>query len=181
MAIYHGDDGTELDETKVFAAGDNMTTFDVNGVKCGVAICYDACFEEFIKMYGLNGCDLVLVPAAYNVGIGLRYWEIFHRSRAIDNQLFVAPISGSRNEEHSYVLYGHSMIIDPLGKILCEAGTAEEIIYQEIGLLEKYFYLFTEKLYLILFILDLKLKEKVRKECPIYTSRRPEVYYKSKH
>lgn len=78
-------------------------------------------------------------PAAFHVNAGPKFWELCHRARAIDNQFFVAAISPARNEQVKYVVYGHSMIIDPVGNILTKAGTTEEIIFQEIGsLIESY-------------------------------------------
>lgn len=65
--------------------------------------------------------------------MGPPYWELVHRARAVDNQFFVGLISPARNEQVEYVCYGHSMIIDPTGKVLAEAGNYEEIVFQEIG------------------------------------------------
>lgn len=92
-----------------------------------------------IKNVYFAGCDILFVPAAYdtdkNKSVTLDYyWELVHRARAFDNQFFVAAISGARNENiKDYVLYGHTMIIDPFGRILKQAGTTEEIVYQELG------------------------------------------------
>lgn len=72
-------------------------------------------------------------PAAYPLNVGSVHWELIHRARAVDNQLFVAAISPARNEKASYVVYGYSMIIDPIGNILAKAGTSEEIVFYEIG------------------------------------------------
>lgn len=94
----------------------------------------------FIYIYILNivvyfsaGCDLVFFPAAYPVRIGSQAWELVHRARANDNQFFVAAISSARDDQADYVVYGHSMIIDPTGKILAQAGTSEEIVFHELG------------------------------------------------
>lgn len=73
------------------------------------------------------------MPSASLASCGPQYWELIHRARAVDNQFFVAAISPARNENASYVVYGHSMIIDPTGKILTQAGISEEIIFYEIG------------------------------------------------
>lgn len=73
------------------------------------------------------------MPAAYPVSIGPQYWDVTHRARAIDNQLFVGAIAPARNINANYVVYGHSMIIDPTGKILAQAGAPEEIVFYEIG------------------------------------------------
>lgn len=92
-----------------------------------------------IKNDYVTGCDILFVPAAYDIdkkkSVTLDYyWELVHRARAFDNQFYVAAISGARNESiKDYVLYGHTMIIDPFGRILQQAGTKEEIVYQELG------------------------------------------------
>lgn len=72
-------------------------------------------------------------PAAFHISTGPQYWELVHRARAADNQFFVAAISPARNDNASYVVYGHSMIIDPIGTILAQAATNEEIVFHEIG------------------------------------------------
>lgn len=80
-----------------------------------------------------SGCHLLFGPSAYDVSIGPSFWELTNRARALENQFFVAAISPARNEKHNYVCYGHSMIVDPTGRILAEAGTEEEIVFYEIG------------------------------------------------
>lgn len=161
----------DIVEVDKLTAGSDITTFQVNGFKCGVAICYDANFDEFVKIYGkagefllirenqnngcfeaislhgiyennnqtdyFIGCDVVFFAAAFHISTGPQYWELVHRARAVDNQLFVAAISPARNEQASYVVYGHSMIIDPIGNILVQAGIKEEIIFYELGLIRK--------------------------------------------
>lgn len=82
----------------------------------------------------LIGCDLVFFPAAYPIDFGSHAWDLIHCARAIDNQLFVAAISSARNDKVDYVVYGHSMIIDPTGKIVARAGISEEIVFHELGI-----------------------------------------------
>lgn len=60
-------------------------------------------------------------------------WDVIHRARALDNQMFVAAISPARDDQASYVVYGHSMIVNPMGKVLTEADISEEIVFNEIG------------------------------------------------
>ena len=140
-------------EVDKFKAGNEITTFNVNGFKCGLAICYDAFFDEFVKIYGreggelfinwidhlfeyflfsFEGCDLMIFAAAFHVTFG-DSWELIHRARALDNQMYVAAVSPARDEQASYVVYGHSMIIDPLGQVLTKAGISEGIVFHEIG------------------------------------------------
>lgn len=76
---------------------------------------------------------MLFFPSAYPVHIGPFHWELILRTRAVDNQFFAAGISSARNEDANYVVYGHSMIIDPIGNVLTKADTSEEIVFQEIG------------------------------------------------
>ena len=68
VAIY---DKTHLftfaDEGKVFSAGKNFSTFELDGVKCGVAICYDLRFPEFIRKLALTGIEILFVPSAWSL------------------------------------------------------------------------------------------------------------------
>lgn len=75
----------------------------------------------------------MFIPAAYEEKIGF-IWELNQRARALDNQMFVAAISPAKNERANYVCYGHSMIVDPRGTILTEAGQSEEVVFAEIGM-----------------------------------------------
>lgn len=88
---------------------------------------YDAACRVFI------GCDLLFVPAAYEYMNCGEAWELVYRSRAADNQMFVAAISGAHDTKVNYVLYGHSMFVDPSGAVLARAGFNEEILFYEIG------------------------------------------------
>lgn len=139
LCAINFENGTKLDEVSVFTPGDDVTVFKIDDIRCGLAICNDAVFDEFVKIYRKLGTELFFVPAAYDVIGGDAYslhyyWDIVHKARAFDNQMFVAAISGARNEKiKDYVLYGHTMLIDPQGKVLKEAGVNEEIIYHEIG------------------------------------------------
>lgn len=81
-----------------------------------------------------KGCELMFIPAAYEERFGPLLWELNQRARALDNQLFVAAISPAKNERANYVVYGHSMVVDPCGTIIAEAGSGEETIFTEIGM-----------------------------------------------
>lgn len=80
-----------------------------------------------------KGCELMFIPAAYEERFGPWLWELSQRSRACDNQLFVVAISPAKNPKANYVCYGHSMVVDPCGTIITEAGSGEEIVCTELG------------------------------------------------
>jgi len=144
-------------ESDVFTAGEELQTIEYEGLSFTVMICYDIRFPELARQAALNGAQIIVVPAAFNLTTGPAHWELLMRCRAIDNQLFIIAASPARNPAASYQAWGHSMIVDPWGRILVEGGTQEEIIYAEI---------------------DLAQLQKVRQELPLLQHRRPELYQK---
>jgi len=142
-------------ESDSLSAGDNITVVDTEYCKIAVAICYDIRFPEFIRMAALKGAKLLVVPAAFNMTTGPAHWELLMRTRALDNQLYIAAASPARDETASYIAYGNSMIVDPWGMVLSRAGTGKEIIYMDI---------------------DLDEVEKIRMELPLLKHRRTDIY-----
>lgn len=120
-------------ESDALSAGNELTTINIKDFKIGVGICYDIRFEELAKLYRLKGCNVLVFPGAFNMKTGPLHWELLARSRANDNQCYTALISPARDTTAQYVAWGHSMVVDPWGKVLTSAGTDEEIIFTEIG------------------------------------------------
>lgn len=110
-------------EEKVFSPGKKIVTTEIDGVKCGLAICYDLRFPEFIRRLALNGIEILFVPAAWSLR-RLFPRQILTKARAIENQIFVVFANSS----------GKSEIINPLGETTAESGTGEEILTAEINL-----------------------------------------------
>ena len=144
-------------ESDVFTAGEDLPTFEYEGISFSVLICYDIRFPELARQAALSGASIIIVPAAFNLTTGPAHWEILMRTRALDNQVFLVAASPARNLSASYQAWGHSMVVDPWGNIMAEGGTAEEIIYAGI---------------------DLKYLQKVRSELPLLHQRRPQLYRK---
>jgi len=83
--------------------------------RVGLSICYDLRFPELYR--ALGDVDLISVPSAFTVPTGQAHWETLLRARAIENLAWViAPAQGGRHES-GRVTHGHSMIIDPWGKV----------------------------------------------------------------
>lgn len=74
MCDVHFDNGDKIVEVGTLTPGDDITTFQLNGFKCGIAICYDGCFDEFIKLYGKAGkLQSFLIEELFNIGIGFLF------------------------------------------------------------------------------------------------------------
>jgi omega-amidase len=121
-------------ESDTLSPGDSINTFDTEIGRMGVGICYDIRFPELFKKLSLGGAEILVVPGAFNTITGPAHWRLLARSRAIDNQCFILMASPALNRDSSYHAYGHSLVCDPWGTILCEAGHNEELIDTKISL-----------------------------------------------
>lgn len=120
-------------ESDILSPGNSLATFEVKGCKIGLGICYDIRFEEQARLYRNQGCNMLVYPAAFNMTTGPMHWSLLQRSRANDNQLFVAAVSPSRNRGPGYIAWGHTMLTDPWGEVLAELDAIEDMIIKDIG------------------------------------------------
>jgi predicted amidohydrolase len=90
------------------------------GAKIGMTICYDLRFPDLYGALSRAGAEIITVPAAFTVPTGQAHWETLLRARAIEAMSFViAPAQGGRHEDGRST-WGHSLIIDPWGKVLAK-------------------------------------------------------------
>ncbi|MFD0713634.1 carbon-nitrogen family hydrolase [Paenibacillus sp. GCM10027626] len=142
-----------MDEEKHLKAGDKLGRFRVGEREAATVICYDIRFPELSRKLALSGAELLFVPAQWP-NPRLHHWRTLLLARAIENQMFVVACNRCGTSGNS-VFFGHSMIIDPWGEIIAEAGDSETIIRAEI---------------------DLSLVEQVRRKIPVFEDRRPGLY-----
>lgn len=110
-----------------FSPGTEISTFTLNGTTFGIAICYDLRFPELFRIYAERGVHGVLIPAAWPAS-RQHHWEIFIRSRALDNQMYVAGINTTGTTPvDSY--QGGSMAADPAGNVILHAGADEGVYF----------------------------------------------------
>ncbi len=145
------ENGICFKESDVLSAGKRITVFETEFCKAGVAICYDIRFPELIRKMTLAGAEIIIVPAAFNMTTGPAHWHVTARARAIDNQVYIALASPARNHKSPYIVYGHSLVVNPWGKIISEASTGRQIIFAEI---------------------DTDYLEKIRQQLPLLMHRR---------
>jgi omega-amidase len=114
-------------ESDIFVPGDTLAAVTTPLAVFGLLICYDIRFPEAARSLALQGAEVLLVPAAFNNVTGPAHWSIFFRTRAVENQCFIAAASPARTPSSPYQAYGHSLIVDPWGRVLTEAGTGPAI------------------------------------------------------
>ncbi|MDB5053367.1 MAG: Nitrilase/cyanide hydratase and apolipoprotein N-acyltransferase [Bacilli bacterium] len=112
------------DEKYYFRPGDDYPVFDLDFGKIGILICYDAGFPEAARILALNGAELIMSPAAFSLPDKNR-WDIYFKSRALENGCFVAGINGV-GCDGDLQLFGNNKIVNPRGDVLMEAKLNEE-------------------------------------------------------
>ncbi|WP_124727887.1 carbon-nitrogen family hydrolase [Staphylospora marina] len=142
-----------MDEEKYLTPGDHPGLFRLDDVPCAAAICYDIRFPEWIRRYALEGARVLFVPAEWPEP-RLRHWRTLLTARAIENQCYVVACNRSGSDPAN-TFAGHSMIIDPWGEVIVEAGDAETLAFGSI---------------------DTDLVAEVRSRIPVFEDRRPELY-----
>ena len=116
-------DGREYRESAVVGRGSEVVTYPADGVRVGCSICYDLRFGELYRRLTAEGAQLLTVPAAFTLQTGKDHWEILLRARAIETECYVAAaaqvgtFSTGKDVRHNW---GHSMIVDPWGKVLAQ-------------------------------------------------------------
>jgi len=128
------------DERTYLSAGRERFTFDADGFRAAVGICYDLRFPEFFRFPGGSAVDLYCLPAAFMQTTGRAHWEVLLRARAIENLAYVAAAGtvGTHHETpdkpgESARTYGHSMIVGPWGDVLSQAGDGEGIAVASVS------------------------------------------------
>ncbi|MDD4599723.1 Deaminated glutathione amidase [bioreactor metagenome] len=148
--------GTVFKESDTLTAGNDITVVTACGVKLGIGICYDIRFIELAREMTDRGAQVLIYPAAFGLVTGPAHWELLMKARAIDNQVFVIGAAPARTLGAKYQAYGHSIAVDPWGRIVAEADETES---------------------LLTIVLDLKTIASVREELPILKHRRPKIYH----
>lgn len=124
-------------EDQRFRAGDQLGTFALDGIPCGIMICYEIRFPEWSRKLALAGAKVLFVPAQWPVP-RVGHWRVLNQARAIENQVFVVAVNGCGEALKDQQNAGNSMIIDPLGKLLADAGAdpQEQQIIAKVNLAE---------------------------------------------
>ncbi|MEI2299398.1 carbon-nitrogen hydrolase family protein [Ensifer sp. MJa1] len=127
------DNGESWRESSAYQPGSNARIADLDFGKLGFTICYDVRFPELFRQQAVAGAEIMSIPAAFTRQTGEAHWEILLRARAIENGLFVIAAAQGGTHEDGRETFGHSMIVDPWGRVLASAGpTGEAIVLAEI-------------------------------------------------
>jgi len=121
--------GYQSDETKLLAPGQEIVVADTPWGRAGFSTCYDLRFPELFRLMVDRGAEIFLIPSAWPLA-RIEAWRLFNRARAHENLAFL--VSCNCAGENAGKRYGgHSMIVDPWGKVLAEGGEGGEVVTAE--------------------------------------------------
>jgi len=121
-------------ESNTFTGGIEAVAVDLPEARLGMAICYDVRFPYLFRALADAGCSILTAPACFTKQTGEAHWSVLQRARAIENGAFMISAAQAGLHEDGRETYGHSIIVDPWGKVLAEAGNEPGIIMAEIDL-----------------------------------------------
>jgi predicted amidohydrolase len=147
--------GVTYRESEHEQPGEEIVLATAGELEIGMSICYDLRFPELYRILALRGATVVTVPSAFTAATGRDHWEVLLRARAIENQLFVIAANQFGTAAPEYSSWGHSMIVDPWGRILDSLAEGEGHAIAD---------------------LDLIGLDDVRERLPALASRRPRAY-----
>ena len=127
------DHGESWRESATYEPGTEAVVADLPFARLGFAVCYDLRFPQLFRAEALAGAEVLTVPAAFTRQTGEAHWHALLRARAIENGAWVIAAAQGGLHEDGRETFGHSLIVDPWGRIVAEQGNDEPgIIYAEI-------------------------------------------------
>jgi len=142
-----------MEEDRWLQPGGAPLLMDLPWGTTGMAICYDLRFPELFRRYAVQGAKVIVIPAEWPIE-RIEHWRILLQARAIENQCYIVA-TNSTGSTGGTVFGGHSMIVDPWGKIVVEVGENPTLVTAEI---------------------DMDYVDIIRNRIPVFEDRRPDVY-----
>jgi len=128
------DGGESYRESETFTPGEDIVLVGLPWGGLGLSTCYDVRFPYLYRALAQNGAHMLAVPAAFTVPTGKAHWEVLLRARAIENGCYVFAPAQTGTHFGGRKTYGRSLIIDPWGEVLADAGEEPGIIIADIDL-----------------------------------------------
>ncbi len=128
--------GESYRESRTYRPGELAVLSDLPWGRLGITICYDLRFPALYRALAEAGATMLTIPSAFTVQTGEAHWHVINRARAIENGSFVFAAAQGGKHESGRETYGHSLIVDPWGRILAEGGTEPGVVMAEIDISE---------------------------------------------
>ncbi|HEY1746077.1 MAG TPA: carbon-nitrogen hydrolase family protein [Xanthobacteraceae bacterium] len=124
--------GESYRESRNYRPGELAVTADLPWGKLGLTVCYDLRFPALYRALAEAGASFLSIPSAFTQQTGEAHWHVLIRARAIENGCFVFAAAQGGRHESGRETFGHSLVVDPWGRVVAEAGTEPGVVVAEI-------------------------------------------------
>ncbi len=128
--------GESYRESRTYRPGEQAVLADLPWGRLGMTICYDLRFPALYRALAEAGASFLAIPSAFTRQTGEAHWSTLMRARAIENGSFVLAAAQGGTHENGRETYGHSIVVDPWGRIIAEGGAEPGIVMAELDLAE---------------------------------------------
>jgi deaminated glutathione amidase len=125
-------DGESYRESRNYRAGELAVVTDLPWARFGISVCYDLRFPSLYRALAEAGSSVLTIPSAFTRQTGEAHWHVLMRARAIENGCFVLAAAQGGTHENGRETFGHSLVVDPWGRVIAEGGTEPGVIMAEI-------------------------------------------------
>jgi deaminated glutathione amidase len=125
-------DGESYRESRNYRPGDLAVAADLPWGRLGLTVCYDLRFPALYRALAEAGCSFLAIPSAFTQQTGEAHWHVLNRARAIENGAFVLAAAQGGQHENGRATYGHSLVVDPWGRVIAEGGSDPGVILASI-------------------------------------------------
>ena len=124
--------GESYRESRSYRPGELAVLHDLPWGRLGITICYDLRFPALYRALAEAGASFLAIPSAFTKQTGEAHWHVLNRARAIENGCYVLAAAQGGKHENGRETFGHSLVVDPWGRIVAEGSTEPSVIMAEI-------------------------------------------------
>jgi deaminated glutathione amidase len=124
--------GESYRESNTYRPGELAMVADLPWGRLGLTVCYDLRFPALYRALAEAGASFLAIPSAFTRQTGEAHWHVLQRARAIENGCFVFAAAQGGKHQNGRETYGHSLVVDPWGRILAEGGTEPGVVVAQV-------------------------------------------------
>src|SRR5271169_877306 len=128
--------GESYRESNTYRPGELAVAADLPWGRLGLTVCYDLRFPALYRALAEAGASFLAIPSAFTKQTGEAHWHVLQRARAIENGCYVFAAAQGGKHENGRETYGHSLVVDPWGRVIAEGGIEPAVVMAEIDLAE---------------------------------------------
>src|SRR5215470_5684294 len=125
--------GESYRESRTYAPGEHAVTANLPWGRLGLTICYDLRFPSLYRALAEAGSMFLAIPSSFTKQTGEPHWHVLNRARAIENGCYVFAAAQGGRHENGRDTFGHSLVIDPWGRVLAEGDVQPGVVIAEVA------------------------------------------------